>query len=62
LVLNEDCDRLALLMDDRCNLIARFELPDDAPARRDDEVVFDGPCSRLADGKPNAGALEITRQ
>ena len=30
LVLDEDCDRLALLMDERCHLIARFELPDDA--------------------------------
>lgn len=62
LVLDEDCDRLALLMDDRCDLIARFELADDAPARRHREVVFDGEGSRLADGKPYAGALEITRQ
>ena len=62
LVLDEDCDRLALLMDDRCHLIARLELPDDASARRHDEVVFDGPGTGLADGKPYPGTLEITRQ
>jgi hypothetical protein len=49
-------------MDDRRHLIARFELPHDTSSRGHGEIVFDVEGSRLANRKPNAGALEVTRQ
>jgi hypothetical protein len=49
-------------MDDRRDLVARSEFSHDTSSREHGEIVFDVEGSRLANRKPNAGALEVTRQ